>query len=193
MTGQQWSKVNGQWLPQAARLGSSLTHITAIAAASVPPPHAGLSLSSFFSSSSPSSCKLFRFPNTRSLPFLSSSPNRLGLTRNYITSSAALNIDYPPSHHNPSQENGSLPDLLTEYIVDMKCEGCVSAAKNKLQIIYGKETVIILCMIYLFRLLRVVLLMFFHFVFIFVHKYEGVKSVEVDLSKQVVRVLGSSL
>ncbi|KAF4355420.1 hypothetical protein G4B88_020321 [Cannabis sativa] len=44
----------------------------------------------------------------------------------------------------------------TEYMVDMKCEGCVNAVKNKLQIV------------------------------------NGVKSVEVDLSNQVVRILGST-
>ncbi|RVX09019.1 LINE-1 reverse transcriptase-like [Vitis vinifera] len=44
----------------------------------------------------------------------------------------------------------------TEFMVDMKCEGCVNAVKNKLQTI------------------------------------SGVKNVEVDLSNQVVRVLGSS-
>ncbi|KAL2902268.1 Copper chaperone for superoxide dismutase chloroplastic/cytosolic [Bienertia sinuspersici] len=44
----------------------------------------------------------------------------------------------------------------TEFVVDMKCEGCVSAVKSKLETL------------------------------------EGVKMVEVDLSNQVVRILGSS-
>ncbi|KAI4311691.1 hypothetical protein MLD38_036566 [Melastoma candidum] len=53
-------------------------------------------------------------------------------------------------------ENGAaLPELLTEFMVDMKCEGCVSSVKNKLQAV------------------------------------DGVKHVEVDLSNQVVRVLGA--
>ncbi|GMI95568.1 HEAVY METAL ASSOCIATED PROTEIN 3, copper chaperone for SOD1 [Hibiscus trionum] len=130
----------------------SLTPATAIAAASALP--AALSFSS--SSSSSSSCKSSRFPNTKSLPSLSSPPNRLGLTRNFTPAPTALNMDSPPSYHNPSQESGFLPDLLTEYMVDMKCEGCVNAVKNKLQTI------------------------------------DGVKSVEVDLSNQVVRILGSS-
>ncbi|KAL5650265.1 hypothetical protein ACJX0J_041074, partial [Zea mays] len=43
----------------------------------------------------------------------------------------------------------------TKFMVDMKCEGCVTAVKNKLQTL------------------------------------EGIKNIEVDLSNQVVRVLGS--
>lgn len=63
----------------------------------------------------------------------------------------------PISEEKPSsQSDAVLPELLTEYMVDMKCEGCVNSVKNKL------ETV------------------------------NGVKSVEVDLSNQVVRVLGST-
>lgn len=55
-----------------------------------------------------------------------------------------------------SQEDSALPELMTEFMVDMTCEGCVNSVMSKL------ETV------------------------------EGVKSVEVDLSNQVVRILGSS-
>ncbi|XWS49848.1 hypothetical protein CRYUN_Cryun12cG0038300 [Craigia yunnanensis] len=96
---------------------------------------------------SSSSCKSSYFPNTQSLPFLSSLPNRSGLTRTFASPPTALHMDSPASGHNPSQ---------TEYMVDMKCEGCVNAVKNKLQTV------------------------------------NGVKSVEVDLSNQVVRILGSS-
>ncbi|KAM0896381.1 hypothetical protein ACQ4PT_023253 [Festuca glaucescens] len=49
----------------------------------------------------------------------------------------------------------ALPELTTEFMVDMKCEGCVTAVKNRLQTL------------------------------------EGIKNIEVDLSNQVVRVLGS--
>lgn len=59
-------------------------------------------------------------------------------------------------HKNTSQGDQGLPELLTEYMVDMKCEGCVDAVKQKLQTV------------------------------------TGVKNVEVDLSNQVVRILGSS-
>ncbi|KAB2018188.1 hypothetical protein ES319_D08G212800v1 [Gossypium barbadense] len=134
----------------------SLTPATAIAAASASALPAAFVFSSSSSSSSSSSRNSSHFPNAKSLPFLSSPPNRLGLIRNFATSPIALNMDSPSSNHNPSQENGSLPDLLTEYMVDMKCEGCVTAVKNKLQTV------------------------------------DGVKSVEVDLSNQVVRVLGNS-
>ncbi|KAG4188615.1 hypothetical protein ERO13_A08G176000v2 [Gossypium hirsutum] len=134
---------------------------TAIAAASASASASALPAAFVFSSSSSSSSfsssrNSSHFPNAKSLPFLSSPPNRLGLTRNFATSPTALNMDSPSTHHNPSQENGSLPDLLTEYMVDMKCEGCITAVKNKLQTV------------------------------------DGVKSVEVDLSNQVVRILGNS-
>ncbi|KAL9258695.1 Copper chaperone for superoxide dismutase, chloroplastic/cytosolic-like protein [Drosera capensis] len=49
-----------------------------------------------------------------------------------------------------------LPELLTEFMVDMKRDGCVKSVKNKLEAI------------------------------------EGVKRVEVDLSNQVVRILGTT-
>ncbi|XP_068635343.1 copper chaperone for superoxide dismutase, chloroplastic/cytosolic-like isoform X2 [Aristolochia californica] len=39
------------------------------------------------------------------------------------------------------QDNGVLPELLTEFMVDMKCEGCVSAVKNKLQMVNGVKGV----------------------------------------------------
>ncbi|XVF51605.1 hypothetical protein PTKIN_Ptkin04bG0197500 [Pterospermum kingtungense] len=126
----------------------SLNPATAIAAASALP--------IVFASSFSSSRKSSHFPNSQTLQFLSSPPNRFGLTRTFTSSPTALHMDSPTSDRNPSQENGSLPDLLTEYMVDMKCEGCVNAVKNKLQTV------------------------------------NGVKSVEVDLSNQVVRILGSS-
>ncbi|XP_021292151.1 copper chaperone for superoxide dismutase, chloroplastic/cytosolic [Herrania umbratica] len=126
----------------------SLTTATAIAAASVLPTAVALSSSS-------SSFKSSNFSKTQSLCFLSSPTSRLGLTRTFTNSLTGLHMDSPTSDHNPSQD-GSLPDLLTEYMVDMKCEGCVNAVKNKLQTV------------------------------------NGVKSVEVDLSNQVVRILGST-
>ncbi|OQU82186.1 hypothetical protein SORBI_3006G185700 [Sorghum bicolor] len=55
----------------------------------------------------------------------------------------------------PDKQDSALPELTTEFMVDMKCEGCVTAVKNKLQTL------------------------------------EGIKNIEVDLSNQVVRVLGS--
>ncbi|XWS65511.1 hypothetical protein CRYUN_Cryun05aG0119300 [Craigia yunnanensis] len=125
----------------------SLTPTTTIATASALPTAFAFSFSS---------CKSSHFPNTQSLHFLSSPPNHLGFTRTFTNPPTALHMNSPTSDHNPSQENGSLPNLLTKYMMDIKCEGCVNAVKNKLQTI------------------------------------NGVKSVEVDLSNQVVRILGSS-
>ncbi|KAF6160290.1 hypothetical protein GIB67_019059 [Kingdonia uniflora] len=56
----------------------------------------------------------------------------------------------------PAQKREALPELLTEFMVDMKCDSCVNAVKNKLLTV------------------------------------EDVKRVEVDLSNQVVCVVGSS-
>ncbi|KAJ0049134.1 hypothetical protein Pint_15972 [Pistacia integerrima] len=58
---------------------------------------------------------------------------------------------------------------VTEFMVDMKCEGCVNAVKNKLQ------AVDVSCYLHLFG-----------------GEYIRVKNVEVDLTNQVVRILGSS-
>nr|XP_028956870.1 copper chaperone for superoxide dismutase, chloroplastic/cytosolic-like isoform X2 [Malus domestica] len=119
----------------------------AIAAASAFP--AAVALSSFsFSSSSVS----FRFPKPQNLSFLSSAPSLLNpnppfLATSFARSPTAIQMDAPTSEQQSFQ---------TEYMVDMKCDGCVKSVKSKL------ETV------------------------------DGVKSVEVDLNSQVVRVLGST-
>ncbi|XP_058187257.1 copper chaperone for superoxide dismutase, chloroplastic/cytosolic [Rhododendron vialii] len=82
---------------------------------------------------------------------------RFGLLKTSSRPPSALHMDAPSSDHQPSfQNNALLPELLTEYMVDMKCDGCVNAVKNKLATV------------------------------------DGVKNVDVDLSNQVVRILGSS-
>ena len=48
------------------------------------------------------SCKSSHFSNTQSLPFLSSPPNCLGLTRTFTNPPTALHMDSPTSDHNPS-------------------------------------------------------------------------------------------
>eukprot|EP00262_Sarcandra_glabra_P016695 TRINITY_DN5525_c0_g3_i1.p2 TRINITY_DN5525_c0_g3~~TRINITY_DN5525_c0_g3_i1.p2 ORF type:complete len:321 (-),score=50.15 TRINITY_DN5525_c0_g3_i1:1493-2455(-) len=69
---------------------------------------------------------------------------------------SALHMDSPTSQRQPSnQKDEILQELLTEFMVDMKCDGCVSAVKNKLVVL------------------------------------DGIKSVDVDLTNQVVRVLGT--
>jgi copper chaperone for superoxide dismutase len=129
-----------------AFLRSVATTTTAIAA---------FAFSSLYSSQSS------RFPKTQNLSFLSSTPNpsptRFGLVKNFANPPSALHMDAPTSDHKPtSQGDAVLPELLTEYMVDMTCEGCVNAVKNKLQTV------------------------------------NGIKNVEVDLSNQVVRILGST-
>ncbi|XP_024029097.1 copper chaperone for superoxide dismutase, chloroplastic/cytosolic isoform X1 [Morus notabilis] len=141
-----------------AFLRSVVASTTAIAAASAIP--VAFALSS--SSSSSLSFRSIRFSRPQNLPCLSSTqslfPNQLGLVGSFTQPHSALHMVGPVSEEKPSSQSDDavLPELLTEYMVDMKCEGCVNAVKNKL------ETV------------------------------NGVKSVEVDLSNQVVRVLGSA-
>ncbi|CAL0312699.1 unnamed protein product [Lupinus luteus] len=108
----------------------------AIAASAIP---AALALSSLYSSS-------------RS-PYFPSHPNRFPLLKSFAISPSPLRMDPNPTSQ---YDAAGFPELLTEYMVDMKCEGCVNAVKDKLQTI------------------------------------KGVKNVEVDLSNQVVRVLGST-
>lgn len=105
-------------------------------------------------SSSSSSHPSF-FPNTQiKFPSLSTSifntPHLIPLP----TTRTSLHMD--SLTHPTSQKNVILPELMTEFMVDMSCEGCVKAVKNKLSTV------------------------------------DGVKEVEVDLSNQVVRILGST-
>ncbi|KAJ0615901.1 putative superoxide dismutase, copper/zinc binding domain, heavy metal-associated domain, HMA [Helianthus annuus] len=88
-------------------------------------------------------------------PFLNqpfSSPNRFGLIKNLTSPPSALHMDTKQA----PKFDAELPEVMTEFMVDMSCEGCVKAVKNKLQTV------------------------------------NGIKSVDVDLSNQVVRVFGSS-
>ncbi|PON64076.1 Superoxide dismutase 1 copper chaperone [Trema orientale] len=127
-----------------ALLRSVATTTAAIAAASSIP------LAFAHSSRPSSSSRSIRFSRARNLPFLSSTPpllpNQLGLVGSFAPPYSALQMAGPMSE----------PSSQTEYMVDMKCEGCVNAVKNKLQTV------------------------------------NGVKSVDVDLSNQVVRILGST-
>ncbi|KAL6979664.1 hypothetical protein U1Q18_021320 [Sarracenia purpurea var. burkii] len=127
----------------------------AIAATSLP---VYLYSSSSSSSSSPSSSHTsktlnFSVLSPNSLP----RPDRLGLIKSFASPPSAIPMDAPSTNRKLSSQNDyDLPELLTEYMVDMKCDGCVKAVKNKLRTV------------------------------------DGVKGVEVDLSNQVVRILGSS-
>ncbi|CAI9093867.1 OLC1v1029457C1 [Oldenlandia corymbosa var. corymbosa] len=124
---------------------------TAIAAAATIPAATVALLSSQRSSSFPPSESSPSQSATRllsqSLPFGSISlcskdipgPNRLGV----VKSVAGSKMEAPPSNQNSSiPQNGAvLPELLTEYMVDMSCEGCVKAVKNKLQTVEGIKNV----------------------------------------------------
>ncbi|KAK9927392.1 hypothetical protein M0R45_024576 [Rubus argutus] len=112
----------------------SLATTTAIAASALP---AVFALSS--------SSQSFRFPKPQNLSFLSSpNPKPLFLTTSFTNSPSALHMDAPTSEQNPPFRffsDAVLPELMTEYMVDMKCEGCVNAVKNKLQIVDGVKSV----------------------------------------------------
>ncbi|KAM0836870.1 hypothetical protein ACQ4PT_062031 [Festuca glaucescens] len=107
-----------------------------------------------FSSSAPYPSSRLRFPLLTSLsPFASSSSSSAALrtpnaVRPMAAAAAIADLSAP-------DKVTALPELTTEFMVDMKCEGCVTAVKNRLQTL------------------------------------EGIKNIEVDLSNQVVRVLGS--
>ncbi|XP_021901899.1 copper chaperone for superoxide dismutase, chloroplastic/cytosolic [Carica papaya] len=82
------------------------------------------------------------FPSLHTSSLLSS-PNRLRLVRNFTNPSKPLPMDVPTSDHksSPSQDSAVSPELLTEFMVDMKCENCVNAVKNKLQSVDGIKNV----------------------------------------------------
>ncbi|KAL8256052.1 hypothetical protein R6Q59_031119 [Mikania micrantha] len=118
---------------------STTTAITAAAAS--------LALNSI----SPSSSSSVNHKFTK--PFLNqSSPNRFGLIKNLANPPSALQMDAKPA----LKHDEELPEVMTEFMVDMSCEGCVKAVKNMLQTV------------------------------------NGIKSLDVDLSNQVVRIFGSS-
>ncbi|XP_076947421.1 copper chaperone for superoxide dismutase, chloroplastic/cytosolic-like [Bidens hawaiensis] len=77
---------------------------------------------------------------------------RLTLIKNLTNPPSALHMDTKPA----TQLDAELPEVMTEFMVDMSCEGCVKAVKNKLQTV------------------------------------NGIKSIDVDLANQVVRISGSS-
>ncbi|GAB4856962.1 hypothetical protein Ancab_014880 [Ancistrocladus abbreviatus] len=139
-------------------LRSLFTTTTAIAATAFPATLAFSSVSLASSSSSPtSSSSASTVSKTLDFHFLSPKPilgaQSLGLVKSFSSTPSPVVMDtQKPS----SQNDGLVPELLTEFMVDMTCEGCVNAVKSKL------ETV------------------------------EGVKRVDVDLSNQVVRILGTT-
>lgn len=116
----------------------SVTYTTKVAI-----PASALPDASALSSISPSSPN----PKPRNLSFLSSSSSLLssttsGLVKNLTQPRSALSMETPASSHmSISQDNVTLPELFTEFMVDMKCEGCVNSVKNKLQSVNGVKNV----------------------------------------------------
>ncbi|XP_042055672.1 copper chaperone for superoxide dismutase, chloroplastic/cytosolic-like [Salvia splendens] len=101
--------------------------------------------------SSTSFTRLFKIPSFGLLSL--SAARKSGLFKAVANpSSVSVEMDSEQS----TQNGAVLPELMTEFMVEMTCEGCVNSVKNKL------ETV------------------------------DGVKKVDVDLTDQVVRVLGNS-
>ncbi|PUZ48542.1 hypothetical protein GQ55_7G252900 [Panicum hallii var. hallii] len=116
--------------------------LRAFAAASAVPAAAAAAcaLSSFSSSSSsgPSTSKL-RFPLPAS--FLSASASSTsGRAPNAVPPMAAASAAATADLAAPDKES-ALPELTTEFMVDMKCEGCVTAVKNKLQTLEGIKNI----------------------------------------------------
>ncbi|KAJ4950176.1 hypothetical protein NE237_027008 [Protea cynaroides] len=92
------------------------------------------------------SCKsLFSKPPNPPFLFVSIfSPDRSGLSlvRNLSPFHSAVRMDSPTSEQAlPAQNDGVLPELMTEFMVDMTCDGCVSAVKNKLMTLEGVKGV----------------------------------------------------
>lgn len=120
---------------------------TVIAAASALP-FVVNSLSSSSSSSQSSSSSPSHSSKALNLSFPSAkpssiTPHRLGLVTSFTRPpSAVLRMDAPSSQQNfYSQDDAVLPELLTEFMVDMTCDGCVNAIKNKLQTLDGVKNV----------------------------------------------------
>lgn len=115
---------------------------------------AALALNSLSPSSSSSSSSNYK-NNNYIKPISNSSflsPNRIGLVKNFTNTPSAVQMEDKVA----TQVDAELPEIMTEYMVDMSCEGCVKNVKNKLQTV------------------------------------DGIKSVDVDLNNQVVRIFGSS-
>ncbi|KAK9147626.1 hypothetical protein Scep_006383 [Stephania cephalantha] len=104
---------------------------------------AALAFAAHSSSSQSPNPSLFKLSN---LPFLSTSllasSDRLGLSRTIASPRASLRMDSTTSVQTISvKENRVLPELMTEFMVDMKCEGCVKAVRNKLLTVDGVKEV----------------------------------------------------
>ncbi|KAF3670350.1 Copper chaperone for superoxide dismutase, chloroplastic/cytosolic [Capsicum annuum] len=97
------------------------------------------SISSASSSSEHSSKNLKSSSISKSNPIL-----QLSFAKHLQKSSppSALHMDALSSNHLTTSDNGVvLPELLTEFMVDMSCQGCVNAVKSKLLTVEGVKNV----------------------------------------------------
>ncbi|TKW06079.1 hypothetical protein SEVIR_7G218100v4 [Setaria viridis] len=109
--------------------------LRAFAAASAVPAVAAAAYA-LSSSSAPSTSKL-RFPLPASfLSAAASTSSTSGRAPNAVPPMAAAAAAATADLSAPDKES-ALPELTTEFMVDMKCEGCVTAVKNKLQTLEG--------------------------------------------------------
>ncbi|CAO2043404.1 unnamed protein product [Urochloa humidicola] len=115
--------------------------LRAFAAASAVPAAAAAAayaLSSSSTSSGASTSKL-RFPLPASfLSASASSSSTSGRAPNAVPPMAAAAATADLS---ATDKEAALPELTTEFMVDMKCEGCVTAVKNKLQTLEGIKNI----------------------------------------------------
>ncbi|XP_073047777.1 LOW QUALITY PROTEIN: copper chaperone for superoxide dismutase, chloroplastic [Primulina eburnea] len=115
---------------------------TAIAAAAAVP--AAAAVYSFSSSSFSSSSSLKRVSKNLSFGSLSFSLNPITGWKNRVP---LKSFGHPPSatvemDQNPRSKNGAaIPELMTEFMVDMSCEGCVKSVKTKLQTVDGVKNI----------------------------------------------------
>ncbi|KAJ4956200.1 hypothetical protein NE237_012983 [Protea cynaroides] len=111
-------------------------------AASVLPPAVNVAAVSSSSDGPSRTCIPILFKPSK-LPFLSTSvlgPYRsdLSLVRNLSPLHSAVRMDSSTLDQPHSEQNGGvLPELMTEFMVDIKCDGCVNAVKNKLLTVDG--------------------------------------------------------
>ncbi|KZV19457.1 copper chaperone for superoxide dismutase, chloroplastic [Dorcoceras hygrometricum] len=118
------------------------TKTTAIAATAALP--AAAAVYSYYSSSFSTSSSIKRVSKDLSFGSLSFSLNP---NHRLEKSCAVKSFGHPPSaavemDHKPLSENGAIiPELMTEYMVDMSCEGCVKSVKAKLQTVDGVKNI----------------------------------------------------
>ncbi|CAN6276656.1 unnamed protein product [Urochloa humidicola] len=112
-----------------------LRAFAAASACAVPAAAAAAAYALSSSSSGPSTYKL-RFPLPAS--FLSASASTSGRAPNAVPPMAAAAATADLS---ATDKESALPELTTEFMVDMKCEGCITAVKNKLQTLEGIKNI----------------------------------------------------